>query len=106
MDKKQVLQAIEYAKQLSQKRNFKQSVELIINLKGLDLKKPEHQVELFVALPKPRGKDVKLCALVGPELEASAKESCDHVILLDDFDMVGKDKKSLKKIAGQFDFFI
>ena len=106
MDQKQVLEALKHAKELSQKRNFKQTVELIINLKGLDLKKPEHQVDLFVPLHKPRGKGVKLCALVGPELQASAKEACDKVVLLDDFDKFSKDKKAVKRLANEYDFFI
>jgi|TARA_B100001971_G_C18164235_1_gene523216 large subunit ribosomal protein L1 len=106
MDKKQILQALKFAKELSQKRNFKQSVELIINLKGLNLKKPEHQVDLYVNLHKPRGKEVKLCALIGIELQATAKENCDNVILLDDFIKFAKDKKATKKLANEYDFFI
>jgi large subunit ribosomal protein L1 len=106
MDKKQILESLKYAKELSQKRNFKQTIELIINLKGLDLKKPEQQVDLFVSLHKPRGKDIKICALVGPELQANAKEACDNVVMLDDFTKLSKDKKAVKKLANEYDFFI
>ena len=45
MDEKKLKEAVSKLKD-SGKRNFKQTVDLIINLKGLDLKKPEHQVEL------------------------------------------------------------
>lgn len=106
MDQKQILQALKYAKELSLKRNFKQTVELIINLKDLDLKKPEHQVDLFVSLHKSAGKEVKLCALIGPELQANAKDVCNKIILLDDFDKYAKDKKATKKLANEYDFFI
>ena len=48
MDKSQLQKAIEEVRKNSTKRNFKQSFDLIINLKNLDLKKPEHQIELFI----------------------------------------------------------
>ena len=41
MEKQDILNALKKAKEISQKRNFKQSVDLIINFKGLDLKKPD-----------------------------------------------------------------
>ncbi len=105
MDKEQIQAAIAKAKDISEKRNFKQSIDLIINLKGLDLKKPEHQIETFITLPNSRGKKVKVCALVGPELEEQAKGIFDSVILSDNFERY-KDKKDVKKIANSIDFFV
>lgn len=105
MDKEQILSAIAKAKDISQKRNFKQSYDFIINLKGLDLKKQEHQIDTFVTLPHSRGKKIKVCALVGAELEEHSKSVCDFVILSDSFEKY-KDKKEIKKLANSFDFFI
>ena len=105
MDKEQIQAAIAKAKDISEKRNFRQSFDLIINLRGLDLKKPEHQVDLFVTLPHSRGKKVKVCALVAAELAEQAKNVCDSVIMSDSFERY-KEKKEIKKIANGFDFFI
>ena len=105
MDKEQTQSALAKAKDISEKRNFKQTFDLIINLKGIDLKKPEHQIDVFVTLPHSRGKKIKVCALVGAELEEHAKSICDSVILSDNFDKY-KDKKDIRKIANSFDFFI
>ena len=105
MDKEQIQAAIAKANDISEKRNFKQSYDLIINLKGLDLKKQEHQIDTFITLPNSRGKKVKVCALVGPELEEQAKSIFDSVILSDNFERY-KDKREIKKIANSFDFFI
>jgi len=105
MEKEELQSAIAKAKDISPKRNFKQSFDLIINLKGLDLKKPEHQIDTFISLPHARGKKVKVCALVGPELNAQAKGIFDSVILADDFEKY-KEKKDIKKLANSFDFFI
>ena len=105
MEKEQTFSAIEKAKDISNKRNFQQSFDLIINLKGLDLKKPEHQVDIFVTLPHSKGKKSKICALVGPELEEQAKQFCDSVITSEHFEKY-KDKKEIRKLANSFDFFI
>lgn len=88
-----------------EKRNFKQSVDLIVNLKGIDLKKPEEQVDIWIQLPHKKPKKVRIGALVGAELIEQAKTVCDGAVLHDDFKKF-KDKKALKKLANDFDFFI
>ncbi|HLC50700.1 MAG TPA: 50S ribosomal protein L1 [Candidatus Nanoarchaeia archaeon] len=105
MEKEQIQSALTKAKDISGKRNFKQTYDLIINLKGLDLKKPEHQVDLFIALPHQRGKKVSICALVGPEMEQSAKAAFDMAISSDNF-VKYSDKKEIKKLANSYDFFV
>ena len=69
MDKKQILSAIKELKE-KHKRNFKQSIDLIITLKDLNLKKPDEQVDFFAQLHYQKGKKITTCALVGPELIA------------------------------------
>ncbi len=104
MNKEDFKQAIEDLKKTSQKRKFKQSVDLIINLKDLDLKKAENQIDLWIQLPEDKGKNVKICAIVGPELVSQAKENCDFVITKEDFPKY--DKKEIRKLAKTYDFFI
>lgn len=90
----------------SGKRNFVQSVDLVVPLIGLDLKKPEHQVDFFIGLPHGSGKKMKVCALIGPELQPEAKSACDGMVLQEDFPNYGKNKKLTKKLVRQYDFFI
>ncbi|MBN2051913.1 50S ribosomal protein L1 [Candidatus Woesearchaeota archaeon] len=104
MDKESVLEALEKLKISAEKREFKQSVDLIIALKDLDFKKPEQQVEMFLSLPHTTGKKTKVCALVGPELIDEAKKVFDLAITQDDFSKY--DKRKARKLAGQYDFFI
>lgn len=105
MRKELVTKALESLKADSTKRNFIQTVDLIINLKDLDLKKPEEQVDLFIKLPKGRGKKIKVCAFVGPELLGEAKTVFDRVILVDQFPGYA-DKKKAKKLAAEFEYFV
>lgn len=104
MDKTQVLDALKQLKANSTKRNFKQRVDLILPLKNLDMKKTDNQINSFVTLHYTTGKKIGVCALVGPELLAQAKEVCEEAISVDDFTKY--DKKKTKKLAETYDFFI
>lgn len=106
MNKNDLLNAIKKVKEVSPKRKFKQTYDLIVTLKHLDLKKPEHQVDLFVQLHHPRGKQVKVCTFAAPELKESSQKNCDMTVEIDDFDKYAKDKKLTKKLAVDYDFFI
>tara|TARA_Y100000310_G_scaffold269548_1_gene282825 strand:- start:2595 stop:3386 length:792 start_codon:yes stop_codon:yes gene_type:complete len=106
MDIKNLLKTITELKKTSPTRKFPQTYDLIINLKDLDLKKPDHQLDFFANLHYSKGKPIKVAALVGAELIKQAKEVCDSAYLSDEFGEVAKDKKVLKKIASEHDFFI
>ena len=105
MDKKIFLEAITALKALP-KRKFKQKYDFVINLRQLDLKKPEQQVEVWVKLPFDKGRPIKIAALVGPELAEQAKANCDFVIPHDQFSKYAANKREVKKIAGTYDYFI
>ncbi|MFH0936291.1 MAG: 50S ribosomal protein L1 [Candidatus Woesearchaeota archaeon] len=104
MNKNNILDTIKKARENSKKRKFNQTFDLVINLKNLNLKKPEENVNTFIMLPYGRGKKTKVCALVGQDLVNKAKEVCDKVILKDEFAKL--DKKDIKLLAREYDFFI
>ncbi len=105
MQKQEVINTLKKVKENSTKRNFKQSVELIINLKGLDLKKQDNQVNIFANLHYSWGKKLSVCAFTGPELKKQAEGLCEQTITAEDFPKY-KDKKLLKQLAKKHDFFI
>ncbi len=104
MEKEQFIKAIQEAKK-DNKRGFSQTFDFIINLKDLDLKKPDNHVETWVQLPYSKGKPIKIACLIGPELKDQSK-LCDTAIMHDDFPIYVKDKKKTKKLAEAHDFFI
>ena len=98
--------AIAEAKAQAKKRNFVESIDLTINFRNIDLKKPENRIEVEVALPKGRGREVKIAAIVDKALGATLKKTnlVDRVILKDE--LQGMSKKDVKKLAKEFDYFI
>lgn len=55
LNKELLIKKIKEAVEKGKKRRFKQSVELIVVLRGIDLNKPENRINLLVELPHPRG---------------------------------------------------
>lgn len=79
-----------------EKRKFEQSVDLIINLKGIDLKRD--QVNAIVNLPH-RLKEKKVCAFL------TEKSSIVKTITEPEFKKYS-DKKEMKNLIKEYDFFI
>jgi len=97
----------ELKKQEGKERKFLQSVDLIINLKELDLKQPANRINTELILPNPLGKELKLCVIAQGDLALRAtKAEVARVIEKDELGSLGGDKKAAKKIAKKYDYFI
>ncbi len=79
----------------SKKRKFAQTVDLIINIRNIDLKKPENKFSKDVVLPHGRGKDVKICII--SETNGVSKRE------IEDF---GRKKAAAKSFVKSYDFFL
>lgn len=101
---KDLINKLKQAKEGSKPRKFKQSWDFTVNLKGLDLKKPENRFKLDFMLPEGRGKDLKVC-VIADVLLTEAKKHADLVINRDEIVPLGKDKKRLKNMAREYDWF-
>jgi large subunit ribosomal protein L1 len=106
VSKEEIIQTLKLLKEHSPKRKFSQSVDLIFNLKDLDLKKPEEQLDIWLPLPQAKGKAVRIAALVGPEMKEQAKAACDTVITHDEFKRYEGKKKEIRNLAKKHDLFI
>lgn len=94
----EVLEAVKEAKEQSKPRNFTQSVDMIVNIRDLDVKKPENRFNEEVTLPNGRGKEVKIGVIADGELIVQAKDAgVALVINKADLEELGKDRKAAKK---------
>ncbi|WP_409198037.1 50S ribosomal protein L1 [Methanobrevibacter acididurans] len=103
----EILEAVKEAKEQSKPRNFTQSIDIIINIKDLDVKKPENRFDEEVALPNGRGKDINIGVIGDGELAVQAKNAgIDLVLSKEDLEELGKDRKAAKKMANITDSFV
>jgi large subunit ribosomal protein L1 len=106
MADKQVIKAVEDALKQSKKRKFKESVEISINLKDIDLSIPKNRIDDEIILPKGRGKVLKIAVFGSGELAEKAKKSADLVIQPEEIENIAKDKREARKIVNAHDYFI
>ncbi len=100
IDKKKVLEAITKALAESKgKRKFSQSIDLGINFKDVDFKKPESRVNVDVTLPhQPR--ETKVAIFADPQTATEAKKVADLVLLNEDIVAYAADKKKQKELLN------
>jgi large subunit ribosomal protein L1 len=79
------------------KRNFVQSFDLLINLKNIDLKKPENKFSKQVVLPHGRGKDIEIAVI---------SDSVPDAITKIDVGSLEKDKAKLKEFIKKYEFLL
>jgi len=104
MNKEQIKTALEELRKNSKKRNFDQSIDLIVNLREMNIKKVEENIDLFIALPHLMNKNIKICAFVSKELKQKAK-IFDKVISDDEFTEYQK-KQETRSLAKSYDIFL
>jgi len=87
-------------------RKFSETVEISVNLKDLDLTVPKNRLEDEVPLPRGRGKTVKVAVFGSPELCQKMRGVADLVVAANELDDFAKDKKNVKKVVSDVDFFL
>ncbi len=76
MNKKQLADALAKLLEEKGKRQFKQSVELIINMRGIDFSKTENRLSLDIVLPKGKGgKEPKVAVIAEETIATQAKKA-------------------------------
>ena len=101
----QMQDMIKEAKEATKKRNFVQSVELIVVFKDIDVKKG-FQINEVVQLPQ-SSSDAAVCVLAGGDMGTKAKEAnAAAVVDTDDLDKLAVDKRAARKFINKYDFFL
>src|SRR5437870_3609942 len=100
MNEKIVL-AIKNLREKSKKRNFPQVFDLIINLKELDLKKPENKFSEDVVLPNGRGDNANVIVF-----SDSLKGLDTTVLSSGEIEKFTRDRREARKISKGVDFFL
>jgi large subunit ribosomal protein L1 len=99
------LEKLKEAKEKAKPRKFNQSWDFSINLKGLDLKKPENRINAEISLPEGRGKDLKV-AVIADSLAEEARKTANLVITKAEIEELARNRKKLKRIAAEYDRFL
>ncbi len=98
--------AIRYAILTKKPWKYKQSVELIVAFRGINVKgQPEFRFRDPVTLPKGLGKEVKVCVVADGTMASRALEAGAYKVIGRD-ELSKMDKKSAKKVAQECDWVL
>ena len=106
MADQEIEQAVTRALNEAPPRNFRETVDLAINLRDLDLNDPSNRVDESVVLPEGTGQDTSIVVFAEGETAVRAQETADDVLDGDDLADLRDDDDAAKDLAGETDFFI
>lgn len=100
----QITNAINKALEEKGSRKFTQTVELIMNFRDVDFSKPENKLNLDIALPKGRGKNISVVVFADGPVAADAKAAGADVVI-GGAEIPAYDKGEIKTLAKAGEFF-
>ena len=101
----QFVDVIKAAKETTKERKFKQSIELIVNFKDIDVKKGFALNEV-VQLPK-TSSPATVCIIATGDMGTKAKAAnADSVIGTEELDKFAANKRESRKFINKYDFFL
>ena len=107
LDKNTLLGAVKEAKANSGEKKFTQSIELILDIKEIDMKSPEGKIQQVVDLPHITGKPNKIVVIATGELAMNARNAkVDKVLERADLEALAGKKKELRKLGSTYDVFL
>jgi large subunit ribosomal protein L1 len=87
-------------------RNFRETVDLAINLRDLDLDDPSNRVDESIVLPEGTGQETQIVVFASGETALRAEDVADQVLDGDDLEDLGDDDDAAKDLADETDFFV
>ncbi|MEM4378862.1 MAG: 50S ribosomal protein L1 [Candidatus Nitrosotenuis sp.] len=94
------------AKSTDKERKFKQSVELYIILKDIDVKKG-FALNDTIQLPKRLTTPTTVCVMAGGDMGLKAKSAkADRVVSADEINAIAANKRQARKFINNYDFFL
>ena len=101
----QLLELVKKARAATKERKFKQSIELIVTFKDIDVKKG-FAINEIVQLPK-TSSPATVCIIATGDMNQKAKEAkADTVIGTEELAKYGANKRESRKFINKHDFFL
>ena len=101
----QLTEMIKEAKAITKQRKFKQSIELIINFKDIDVKKGFALNEV-IQIPK-TSSPATVCVMATGDMGQKAKQAnADAVVGTEELDKFATNKRESRKFINKYDFFL
>ncbi|MFB6110605.1 MAG: 50S ribosomal protein L1 [Halodesulfurarchaeum sp.] len=99
-------EAVNRALEEAPERAFRETVDLAVNLRDIDLNDPSNRIDRSVVLPEGTGQDTQIVVFATGETAVQTSDVADQVLGEDDLEDLGGDDDAAKDLADETDFFI
>ncbi|WP_436933553.1 50S ribosomal protein L1 [Halovenus marina] len=106
MADQEIEEAVSRALDESPQRNFRETVDIAVNLRDLDLNDPSNRVDESIVLPEGTGQETSIVVFAEGETAVLAEEVADDVLDGDELADLGDDDDRAKDLAEATDFFL
>lgn len=98
--------AVSRALEAAPPRNFRETVDIAVNLRDLDLADPNNRVDEGIVLPRGTGQETRIAVFAEGETALRAEDVADEVLDNDALSELGDDQDAAKDLASETDFFV
>jgi large subunit ribosomal protein L1 len=99
-------EAVNSALDEAPERNFRETVDLAVNLRDVDLDDPNNRVDESIVLPQGTGQETRIVVFAEGETALRAQDVADEVLDGDDLEDLGDDDDAAKDLADETEFFV
>lgn len=107
VERKVILEAVNKAIESAPERNFKESMDITINLRNIDMAQPKNRIDETIALPHGTGSPNKIAVLGKGDITTLAKKAgVDIIIGPEEIERLGGEPREARKLANEYRFFL
>ncbi|MCP1662214.1 MAG: 50S ribosomal protein L1 [Methanocalculus sp. MSAO_Arc1] len=102
----QIQNAVSAAIEQAPKRKFRESVDITVNLKNIDMAQPKNRIDTTILLPESAGTK-KIAVLGKGDITSQAKEAgVDTIIGPEEIERLGGEPREARQVACDYDYFL
>jgi large subunit ribosomal protein L1 len=108
MNKQGIITTLQKVRDASQKRKFEQSIDMVVNFKGIDFKKEPNRIDVNVNLPYGSGKtESKTIVFVkSKEFAEKIKDKAQKIVMETEIESLSKSKKEVQEIMTNYNVIL
>ncbi len=106
VDRSSIKEAVKSAIEQAPPRKFRESVDITINLRNIDMAQPKNRIDETILLPNGLN-DIKIAVLGKGDITTQAKEAGVELIIgPDEIERLGGEPREARKMANEYRFFL
>jgi large subunit ribosomal protein L1 len=107
VEKARIIEAVKTAFEQAPQRKFRESVDITINLKNIDMAQPKNRIDETILLPHGTGEIPRIAVLGKGDITTQAKDAkVDLILSPQEIEKLGGAPREARKIASQYRFFL